>query len=144
MKVSIDKVENQYMIYINNTGQILYFNNVKDIKEYIINKRLEEEPNEIQIYINKTINDNDYNEIVKEIKTIFDENNTEKIILKNILKTIINNKDIQNLRQLYKEINQKNDLIKFTNNYNNLVSNMIVEHLVYKGESQNEILNANN
>lgn len=144
MKVSIDKVESQYMVYINNTGQILYFNNVKDIKEYIINKRLEEEPNEIQIYINKTIDDNDYNEIVKEIKTIFDENNTEKVILKNILKTIINNKDIQNLRQLYKEINQKDDLIKFTNNYNNLVSNMIVEHLVYKGESQNEILNANN
>ena len=144
MKVSIDKVESQYMVYINNTGQILYFNNVKDIKEYIINKRLEEEPNEIQIYINKTIDDNDYDEIVKEIKTIFDDNNTEKVILKNILKTIINNKDIQNLRQLYKEINQKDDLIKFTNNYNNLVSNMIVEHLVYKGESQNEILNANN
>lgn len=133
MKVSIDKIESQYMVYINNTGQILYFNNVKDIKEYLINKRLEEEPNEIQIYINKTIDDNDYDEIVKEIKTIFDENNTEKVILKNILKTIINNKDIQNLRQLYKEINQKDDLIRFTNNYNNLVSNMIVEHLVYKG-----------
>ena len=132
MKINIDKVENQFMLYVSNTGQILYFSNTNDIKNYIINKRLEEEPKEIEIYIKESINDADYKEIVNNVKTVFDKKNTEELILKNVLKAIIRNKDIQNLKQLYKEIKDRTDLILFANNHNNIVSNMIVEYLVYK------------
>lgn len=132
MKINIDKVENQFMLYVSNTGQILYFSNTNDIKNYIINKRLEEEPKEIEIYIKESINDADYKEIVNNVKTVFDKKNTEELILKNVLKAIIRNKDIQNLKQLYKEIKDRTDLISFANNHNNIVSNMIVEYLVYK------------
>lgn len=132
MKINIDKVENQFMLYINNTGQIIYFSNTNDIKNYIKNKRLEEEPKEIEIYIKESINDADYKEIVNNVKTVFDKKNTEELILKNVLKAIIRNKDIQNLKQLYKEIKDRTDLISFANNHNNIVSNMIVEYLVYK------------
>lgn len=132
MKINIDKVENQFMLYVSNTGQILYFSNTNDIKNYIINKRLEEEPKEIEIYIKESINDADYKEIVNNVKTMFDKKNTEELILKNVLKAVIRNKDIQNLKQLYKEIKDRTDLISFANNHNNIVSNMIVEYLVYK------------
>ena len=132
MKINIDKVENQFMLYVSNTGQIIYFSNTNDIKNYIINKRLEEEPKEIEIYIKESINDADYKEIVNNVKTVFDKKNTEELILKNVLKAIIRNKDIQNLKQLYKEIKDRTDLILFANNHNNIVSNMIVEYLVYK------------
>lgn len=132
MKINIDKIENQFMLYVSNTGQIIYFSNTNDIKNYIINKRLEEEPKEIEIYIKESINDADYKEIVNNVKTVFDKKNTEELILKNILKAIIRNKDIQNLKQLYKEIKDRTDLISFANNHNNIVSNMIVEYLVYK------------
>ena len=132
MKINIDKVENQFMLYVSNTGQILYFSNTNDIKNYIINKRLEEEPKEIEIYIKESINDADYKEIVNNVKTMFDKKNTEELILKNVLKAVIRNKDIQNLKQLYKEIKDRTDLILFANNHNNIVSNMIVEYLVYK------------